>query len=145
VLRHSKHVLALVALFGSIIMNSVTAAHAEHDPLSHYRWTARVLVVIAADPESPDLAEQKRQIESLKDGAAERELVVVQPPAGSAEATALRRHLGLGNEPFQAVLVGKDGGAKLRAAKPIAALTLMAAIDAMPMRQEEMRRRARSP
>ena len=67
---------------------------------------------------------------------------MIQPPAGSAEAKALRLQLGLGNEPFQAVLVGKDGGAKLRAAKPISALELMATIDAMPMRQEEMRRRA---
>ena len=126
-------------------MSSVTAANAEHDPLSRYRWTARVLVVLAADPESPDLAEQKRQVESLKDGAAERELVVVQPPAGSADAKVLEMQLGLGTEPFQAVLVGKDGGAKLHAAKPISALELMAIIDAMPMRQDEMRRRGRSP
>jgi len=125
-------------------MSSVTVANAERDPLSRYRWTMRVLVVLAADPEGPDLAEQRRQIESLKDGAAERELVVVQPPAGSAEEKALRMQLGLGNEPFQAVLVGKDGGAKLRAAKPITALELMATIDAMPMRQNEMRQRARS-
>jgi hypothetical protein len=125
-------------------MISITAAEAEHDPLSRYRWIAPVLVVLVADPENPDLAEQKRQIESLKDGAAERELVVVQPPAGSAEATALRMQLGLGKEPFQAVLVGKDGGAKLRAAKPITALELMATIDAMPMRQNEMRQRTRS-
>jgi Domain of unknown function (DUF4174) len=126
-------------------MNSVTAANAEPDPLSRYRWTARVLVLLAADPENPDLAEQKRQIECLKDGAAERDLVIVQLPAGSAEAKVLRMQLGLGNEPFQAVLVGKDGGAKLRATKPITAPELMATIDAMPMRQDEMRRRARSP
>ena len=126
-------------------MISITTAEAEHDPLSRYRWTARSLVVLAADPESPDLAEQSRQVESLKDGAAERELVVVQPPADSAEAKALRMQLGLGTEPFQAVLVGKDGGAKLRAAKPISAPELMATIDAMPMRQDEMRRRGRSP
>jgi hypothetical protein len=125
-------------------MNSVPPAHAEHDPLSRYRWTARVLIVLAAHPESPDLAEQKRHIASLKDSAAERELVVVQPPAGSAEEKALRMQLGLGNEPFQAVLVGKDGGAKLRATKPITALELMATIDAMPMRQNEMRQRTRS-
>jgi hypothetical protein len=34
---------------------------------------------------------------------------------------------------------------KLRAAKPITALELMTTIDAMPMRQDEMRQRARSP
>ena len=126
-------------------MNIVSPAEAECDPLARYRWTARVLVVLAADPESPDLAEQRRHIESLKDGAAERDLVVVQPPAGTAEATALRTRLGLGSEPFQVVLVGKDGGAKLRTVKPITALELMATIDAMPMRQDEMRRRACSP
>jgi hypothetical protein len=127
------------------MMDSITTAEAEHDPLSRYLGTARVFVVLAADPESLDLTEQKRQIERLKDGAAERELVVVQPHAGSAKAKALRIQLGCGNEPFQAVLVGKDGGAKLRATKPITALELMATIDAMPMRQDEMRRRARSP
>jgi hypothetical protein len=127
------------------MMDSITTATAEHDPLARYRWTARVLVVFAADPDSSDLAEQRRHIESLKDGAAERELVVVQPAAGSADAKVLEMQLGLGTEPFQAVLVGKDGGVKLRAAKPISALELMATIDAMPMRQDEMRQRARSP
>jgi hypothetical protein len=100
------------------------------------------LVVLAADPESPALAEQKRQIESMKGGAGERDLVLVQPPAGSAQAKALRTRLSLGDEPFQAVLVGKDGGAKLRAAKPIMARELTATIDAMPMRQDEMRQRS---
>ena len=88
-------------------MDSITTADAGPDPLTRYRWTARVLVVLAADPESLDLIEQKRQIESLKDGAAECELVVVQPPAGSVEARTLRIQLDCGNEPFQAVLVGK--------------------------------------
>ena len=125
-------------------MNSAKAADAEHDPLARYRWSARVLVVLAADPESPDLTEQKRHIASLKEGAAERNLVILQPPAGSAEATALRTRLNLGNELFQAVLVGKDGGVKMRATKPITAPELMATIDAMPMRQDEMRQRARS-
>ena len=76
-------------------MSSVTAAHAEHDPLSRYRWTARVLVVLAADPDSPDLAEQKRHIASLKDGAAERELVVVQPPRVQPRRRRCERSLAL--------------------------------------------------
>jgi hypothetical protein len=122
-----------------------TPAEAQFDPLARYRWTARMLVVLAADPESQALAEQRRHIESLKDGAADRDLVIVQPPAGSVEAEALRKRFGPGTEPFLAVLVGKDGGAKLRAAKPITARELMATIDAMPMRQDEMRQRARSP
>ena len=144
-LWHGKPVVALVILLGSIMMQSVNSAEAQDDPLARYRWKVRVLVVLAADPESPALAEQKRQIASLKGGAGERDLVLVQPPAGSAEASALRTRLGLNDEPFQAVLVGKDGNTKLRAATPITARELTATIDAMPMRQDEMRHPPRSP
>jgi len=35
------------------------------------------------------------------------------------------------------VLIGKDGGEKLRSAQPITAERLFATIDAMPMRQSE--------
>src|SRR3954469_3478918 len=141
-LWHGKSAVALAILLGSIMMHSVNSAVSQDDPLARYRWKARVLVVLAADPESPALAEQKRQIESMKGGAGERDLVLVQPPAGSAQAKALRTRLTLGAEPFQAVLVDKDGGAKLRAAKPITARELTATIDAMPMRQDEMRQRS---
>ena len=122
-------------------MGPVHSAEVQGNPLA---WKARVLVVLAADPACPAVAEQKRQVESMGGGVAERDLVVVQLHAGSVEARALRTRLGLDEEPFQAVLVGKDGGAKLRAAKPIGARELMATIDAMPMRQDEMRQRSRS-
>src|SRR3954464_16079627 len=94
-LRHGKSAVALAILLGSIMMHSVNSAVSQDDPLARYRWKARVLVVLAADPESPALAEQKRQIESMKGGAGERDLVLVQPPAGSAQAKALRTRLSL--------------------------------------------------
>ena len=143
-LRHGRFVLALKVLLESIGMDPVNSAEAQGNPLAPFRWKARVLVVLAADLGSPAVAQQKDQVESMGVGAAERDLVLVQLQAGSAEARALRTRLGLDEEPFQAVLVGKDGGAKLRAAKPIRARELMATIDVMPMRQDEMRQRARS-
>ena len=144
-LWHGTPVVALAILLGSIMMQSVNSAEAQDDPLARYRWKARVLVVLAADLGSPAVAQQKDQVESMGVGAAERGLVLVQLQAGSAEARALRTRPGLDEEPFQAVLVGKDGGAKLRAAKPITARELTATIDAIPMRQDEMRQRPCSP
>ena len=41
---------------------------------------------------------------------------------------------------FTVVLLGKDGGEKLRSYAPIAMANLDEAIDAMPMRQEEMKK-----
>jgi Domain of unknown function (DUF4174) len=116
---------------------------AEGDPLAQYKWKARVLVVLTNDPSGPALIEQKRQLESLRGGAQERDLVLVQARAGSPEAKALRAQLGLGPGPFWAVLVGKDGETKLRTTEPISGRDLAATIDAMPMRQDEMRQRSR--
>ena len=42
---------------------------------------------------------------------------------------------------FEVLLIGKDGGVKLRRDKPVAAFEITALIDTMPMRQDEMRRR----
>jgi hypothetical protein len=54
------------------------------------------------------------------------------------EARALRAQLSLPAGEFRAVLVGKDGGAKLTAAAPIPPQKLFATIDAMPMRRGEI-------
>ena len=73
------------------MISTMSSAGTLGDPLARFRWKARVLVVLAADPQSPALAEQKRQFDSLNNGAQERDLVLVQPLAGSPEAKALRR------------------------------------------------------
>ena len=41
---------------------------------------------------------------------------------------------------FRAILIGKDGGEKYRATKPITSQMVFGMIDAMPMRKQEMRR-----
>ena len=138
-----KRGLALLVLVGCVMTDASDATEAQGDPLAHYRWQARVLVVLAADPASPEVIEQKRQFERLKGGAQERAVVLVQALAGSPEAKALRAHLRVGQEAFRAVLVGKDGGAKLSSDRPISGPELAATIDAMPMRQDEMRQRSR--
>lgn len=46
-----------------------------------------------------------------------------------------------GAKSFYVVLVGKDGGEKLRRATPLSPEELFAIVDAMPMRRAEMRER----
>ena len=66
--------------------------------------------------------------------------MVLEALGDGAEAAALRRRLDLPATRFRAVLVGKDGGAKLASDAPIPPQKLFATIDAMPMRRDEMRR-----
>ena len=58
----------------------------------------------------------------------------------SSAAAAARSRFHIASGAFTAIQLGKDGGEKLRSNHPIAYEQLRDTIDAMPMRQEEMRR-----
>jgi len=55
-----------------------------------------------------------------------------------ATAPELRASFQVPAEEFCVVLVGKDGGVKLREVAPVEATRLFALIDSMPMRQYEI-------
>jgi hypothetical protein len=119
-------------------------AGAATDP---YLWKYRPVLVFAPDPASADLARQKDAVEA--DAFRARDIVLVDVvgdsvsqqfgPAPAADAAALMRKYGVGRDQFHAILVGKDGGLKLRSAAPLSARRLSSVIDAMPMRRDEMR------
>lgn len=117
--------------------------------LDQYLWKSRVLIAFAPDANDPALARQRRVLADAAAGAGERDLVLVEVagdaaraiPGGDApagvDAAALRRRFAAPAGRFKAVLVGKDGGAKLVSAEPIPADRLFTTIDAMPMRRRE--------
>lgn len=125
---------AIMAGFVSLMSNDAQAAS-----LQSYRWKSRVIALLAERADDARIAEQQKIIASMGQGAPERDIVVLTF-AGEA-AQPLRRDLGAPDDGFAAVLVGKDGGAKLVSRQPIAAEKLSATIDAMPMRKDEMRGR----
>ncbi|AWN44282.1 hypothetical protein DK389_00510 [Methylobacterium durans] len=118
-------------------------AKAGEDPLAGHLWKSRILVVSAPVPEDARLRAQREALASAQAGSGERDLVTLEAVGGGAEAEALRRRLNLPADAFRAVLVGKDGGAKLQSAEPIPPERLFATIDAMPMRRDEARERRR--
>lgn len=130
-----------MAALTAAVLAAGPAGAAGEDPLAGYRWKARVLVLAAGDAGDPRLAAQRQALASARTGASERDLVTVEAVGPGADAVALRRRLGLPGDAFRAVLVGKDGGAKLTSQEPIAPQRLFSTIDAMPMRQDEAKRR----
>ncbi|KQR77843.1 DUF4174 domain-containing protein [Rhizobium sp. Leaf341] len=115
-----------------------------------FGWKSRVLLVFAK-PGAAEAAEQRRLLLQDRAALADRDMVVlevvddtVMPVFGKAEtatAAELRKDAGVtDNGPFAAILVGKDGGIKLRAAKPVAPEQLFGLIDSMPMRANEASR-----
>lgn len=113
------------------------------------RWSRRLLVLTA---EGPEAAVQRSLVAAEQEGLEDRDLTVlvvgaeVEVVAGNRAtdplppAAAFRQRFDLPDRGFQVVLVGKDGGVKLRRDEPLAPRDLWAVIDAMPMRMREMRR-----
>jgi hypothetical protein len=119
--------------------------------LRRLRDHQRVLLIFAASRRDARVEEQLAAIREKAAEAADRDLVTIAVTetgdAGTGirltDAAAVRRRFGVKAGEFRVILVGKDGGEKLRSERPIAFERLRATIDAMPMRQEEMREKKR--
>ena len=125
----------------SLFLGIAVAAGAAANPLAAHRWKDRIIVILAPDAGDPRLSEQRALLDAARDGLKERDIVVLEAVGDGPDASALRRQFADGKAVFRAVLVGKDGGAKLASDRPISAERLFREIDAMPMRRLEMRER----
>lgn len=108
---------------------------AEIEPtLSDFAWEKRPILVFSP-ADDPRLA---AQLDAFRDGAAalvDRDNVVI---VDTGVESGLRRVYR--PEGFTVILVGKDGGEKLRRRRVVAVEELNALIDTMPMRRNEMHR-----
>ena len=99
----------------------------------------RRLVIVVGQPNDTRVSQQHAALE--RDAAALRERDVVVQTLTPEAARHERPELGVTTRAtFQVLLVGKDGGVKLRRDTPVALAEITALIDTMPMRQSEMRR-----
>lgn len=127
-------------------------AHAGGDALDGFRWRNRVVVVFANSHDDEAMNRQQRVLRNARADLLDRDVVVITAGDDRVEidgvrseapnAERLRRVHGVPPGSFQVLLIGKDGGVKLRAAEPIAIDELFALIDAMPMRRREIHERA---
>ncbi len=96
------------------------------------------LVVVVAETNDPRATQQHTLLEQDTEGLRERDVVVQDI---TPEVARHRPELGVSSKvAFEVLLVGKDGGVKLRRQTPVAASEIAALIDTMPMRQQEMRK-----
>ena len=130
---------------------TLTAGPAEAAPLDKYRWKRRLLLVFAPVKPHPSLVVQRQRLKDTAAGLKEREVTVIEVVQDSVfvdgklaielNAKSLRREFDTTIVEFTVVLIGKDGGEKLRRDAPVQTEELFRTIDAMPMRQQEMRQR----
>jgi hypothetical protein len=106
--------------------------------LNSYRWKNRLVLVFAPEASHPLAMAQHQLLDAHQAGLTDRavEVLWLNPTLHQALYTQYR----IDTRAFGVILVGKDGGEKLRSEKPVTAEALFGLIDAMPMRQAEVRR-----
>jgi len=105
--------------------------------LDRHRGRDRVLLLIAPHAGDAALRRQLDDLAAARSDLAERDVHVVQAIGSGGEAADLRRAYRVGPAEFRAVLLGKDGTAKMIRPEPVSPAELCGAIDDMPMRRAE--------
>jgi hypothetical protein len=106
--------------------------------LDSFQWTHRLVVIFADSPNDPRFQEQIDKL--LEDpGALFDRDVVVLIDSDPARKSALRKRLR--PRGFMMVLIGKDGGVKLRKPLPWSVREISRSIDKMPLRLREVEER----
>lgn len=106
--------------------------------LEEFQWKHRPVVVFADSPEDPRFQEQIDRLMQGADALRERDVVVLTDTDPAARS-ALRKKLR--PRGFMLVLVGKDGGVKLRKPHPWTVRELSRSIDKFPERLREVEER----
>ena len=116
--------------------------------MDEYAWRFRPLLIFAPSDDAPDLLWQRAALGASSDGMLERDIAVIEIVGDQIETLAgpecrnaaaeLRARYSTPKETFRVVLVGKDGGVKLREEKPVETNRLFSLIDSMPMRRQEI-------
>lgn len=121
-----------------------------------HQWEHRLLFVFAGTDTSAALSRQEEAFAGHDAGFRDRDLLLLtvtgsdhgthraapgadSRPLTEAAAQRLRSRFDVPPDSFRAILVGKDGTEKRRDAEPVSVRSVFDSIDAMPMRQREMR------
>lgn len=146
-----KRGLRRLAIVLIVVAASTTfgSAAAVADELSDHRWEHRPLLVFAPTDSDPRLVETLSRIEASRCDFVGRDMVVglVLTEGNSTldghvvnavESQRLRSRYALGDNAFSVLLIGKDGGEKLRVNEVPDLQAIYDVIDGMPMRSSEI-------
>ena len=103
--------------------------------IQEYRWKNRLIVLVSNASNSAEHNQQRQIFELKQSQLEERDIILLNRKPKSSE---LSRFSLDGN--FQGVLlIGKDGGIKLKKPFIVKPQTIFDLVDSMPMRRAEMR------
>jgi hypothetical protein len=140
----------LIVLAGLALSTALAAAQTPSSPslaqtLRQSHWQKRVLLIGAPTTSQPDFQRQKHLLADAAAQMKERDFLVLEVPYDklpAADQQYWQKELNQSLTKFAVVLIGKDGGVKRTSAQPLPPADLFNTVDKMPMRRQEMKRKA---
>ena len=122
--------------------------------LNAYQWKSRLLLLFASSEEDQAYLTLKKEIDRQAMEVKDRDLLVFyvlergesrldKERLNPDQIFSLRKRLSVPPSRFTIILIGKDGGEKIRQESPVDLKEIFAIIDAMPMRQQEMKKKSK--
>jgi len=122
--------------------------------LKRYMWKNRLLLVFAPSEDDTRYRALRRELERQEHELVDRDLLIFhilesgESRLGDSlidhqSAASLRNRFSVNPGQFIVVLIGKDGGEKLRRGREVDIAEIFSLIDSMPMRQREIRKRGK--
>lgn len=141
--------ISLSVVLSSFGMESATSDSIKFS-LDDYRWQNRVIILLSDHKQNQEYRRQLQLLDNNTDGLNERDLRVLSifdegvSTLDGREITAesaqkIQDRYGDGQNSFIFLLIGKDGGVKIRRDHVLSARRIFKRIDSMPMRQREMK------
>ncbi|MEM7573053.1 MAG: DUF4174 domain-containing protein [Bacteroidota bacterium] len=134
----------------ALLLSCTGPSEASAQDLSAYRWQNRVLLVLSGEENEQRATAQLAELAAAKEGLEERKLLVFQVLPNQYRQAVLRNgqwqpttdifQAYAQDGEFTVVLLGLDGGVKIRQPNVLAVNELFSTIDGMPMRRAELRR-----
>ena len=141
-----------VIYFIVIVLNLCTPGESTSMDLTQFQWKNRLLFLFAPDRSHPFFKHIQSQIIEQKSEVEDRDLVIfsvlLQGPSqmnttaiDSQKADSIRDRFAVPPNAFRLILIGKDGGIKLKRNDQVDLAEVFELIDSMPMRRNEMRQK----
>jgi hypothetical protein len=143
--------ITLISLVVFTMANNVKAKNSID--LSEYQWKNRLLLLFTPSLDGPGYLKLKKDTSSQEEEVKDRNLLVFHilengetrlenSPLPESSGDYLREKFSITPGAFTVLLIGKDGGVKLRREGGVELAEIFALIDTMPMRQREMRKKS---
>jgi len=107
------------------------------------KWEKRIVLLYTPAADDAAFKQQQNLLAEEQGATQDRDIRVLECVASqlsAADKQYLQQQLKVEPAQFTALLIGKDGGVKLRQYKALTAQQLFGTIDKMPMRQQEMKK-----